>query len=170
MDANATSGSASEVGRADSEPIASVVYDDDSGIPVISPADLGREVDQASASDTGKRKRGRPRGSTNSTNRNQKQEAQDLTGILLSLHMMAAAIAKTPELELEEAEAKRLGEAVARVNACYGNWIFTEKQMAWFNLMMAGGAIYGPRFVAYNLRVKKEREDKTITMPSPTVN
>lgn len=84
--------------------------------------------------------------------------------------MMCAAITKTPELELEEAEAKRLGEAVARVNACYGNFIFTEKQMAWFNLVMAGGSIYGPRFVAYNLRTRKEREEKTITMPAPTVN
>lgn len=70
---------------------------------------------------------------------------------------MAAAFLKVEELELSEPEAKQLGEAVARVNALYGNYMIPEKTAAWINLTMAAGSIYGPRMMAHKLRVKKEK-------------
>lgn len=119
---------------------------------------------------TGKRGRGRPRGSktgTGTSNKAAKETANDLSGILLSLHMMGAAFLKVEELELDEAEAARLGKAVQKVNELYGGFILTEKQQAWANLSMAAAAIYGPRFMAYKLRMKAEAAKQPVVIDAP---
>lgn len=136
-----------------------ISIDDDSGeagIPVIEPTVIAGEPETGEPV-----RRGRRKGSRNSSGskQQQKQTGQDLTGILLSAHFLLATIAKVPEIELEEAEARKLGDALARVNALYDGIIFTEKQMAWIQLAMAGGAVYGPRLVVYRARVKQEKRD-----------
>lgn len=79
---------------------------------------------------------------------------------------MAAAFLKVPELELDEKEAERLGKAVAQVQNLYDLPIFTEKQMAWFNLTTTGAAIYGPRFMAAKIRKAKEKSGPREAAPS----
>ncbi len=81
--------------------------------------------------------------------------------------MMLAAITKVEELELDQNEAKRLAEAVTRVNKLYGGFVLSEKTMAWINLGMAGCTVYGPRMVAYSARNKKDKDKKHAP---PTIN
>jgi hypothetical protein len=106
--------------------------------------------------DEGERKRGRPR---------KKEAAEDLTALLLSLHMMLAAWTKTPELTLEPEEAEKLGKAIDRVQRLYNRAILSEETSAWVNLIFACGTIYGPRYVA--LRNQKKRKPSIVDIPSP---
>jgi hypothetical protein len=76
--------------------------------------------------------------------------------------MMLAHLTKVEELELDEKEAKRLAECVARVNALYDGFILSEKQLAWINLGVAGCAVYGPRVMAYKLRMAAEAKGKPV--------
>jgi hypothetical protein len=62
---------------------------------------------------------------------------------------------KAPGLMLAEEEAKALGAAINRVTELYDIAIIPEKQMAWINLIVTAGGIYGPRVVAANARKKK---------------
>jgi hypothetical protein len=134
------------------------------GIPTVEPTSIPREPDES-----GKRGRGRPRGSTKSASSStrassDKETANDLTGVLLSTHMMLAAFLQVKELEIDQNEAARLAQAVTRVNKLYGGFMLSEKTMAWINLLMAGGGIYGPRFVAFSARTKKENASKPVTI------
>jgi hypothetical protein len=81
---------------------------------------------------------------------------------MFSAHLMLAALCKVEELKLDETEAKRLGEAVAKVNAEFGGIVISPKTAAVMELVMAGCTIYGPRAVAYSVRIKKEQMKKTI--------
>lgn len=72
--------------------------------------------------------------------------------------MLAAAV-KTPELELDKDEAKKLAENVAAVNAFYGK-VIDPKIMAWTALIMTCGQLYAPRVVAIKLRWESEKKDK----------
>jgi hypothetical protein len=75
---------------------------------------------------------------------------------------------RSPGLILTEDEASKLGEAITRVTELYDVQILPEKQMAWINLLMCAGGIYGPRIVASGLR-KKQQKPQVITMPSNPV-
>jgi hypothetical protein len=72
---------------------------------------------------------------------------------------MAATFLKTPELALDEAEAKQLSDAVTRVSELYEIPLMDEKTMAWVNLAITAGTIYGPRAVAV-VAVKMNRKPK----------
>lgn len=136
------------------------IPDDDSpdaGIPVVEPQ--GIVIPAETSGETGQRKRrGRPAGSRN-VNRAQtsKEVRSDLTGLLLSLHLMGAAITKVPELRIDEDEAKILGDAVARVNREFGVELMSPKMSAIVNLAIAAGTVYGPRAVAVHQRLKTEK-------------
>jgi hypothetical protein len=136
---------------------------DDAGIPAIDPGTLSGS---ASSGDSERRKRGRPRGATSTyTKRETKEVSQDLTALLLSLHMMGAALLKTEELGLTEKEAERLAEAVARVNREFGGAVLSPKQMAVVNLVMVGGGIYVPRVIAIKNNHKKKDEAAAAPVP-----
>lgn len=111
--------------------------------------------DSASGSSrrTGKRGRGRPRGSSKQA----EASAENLTAILFSMHMMLAKLVNIEELNIEEEEAKRYAEAIERVQRLYSSSVLPEEAMAWINLAMVGGSIYAPRLIAYNQRVRVER-------------
>jgi hypothetical protein len=129
---------------------------DGSGIPTVNPSEIGGSSDAS-----GKRGRGRPRGSrtpSNTSSKSTKQTATDLSGILMSAHMMLASFLNVEELELDQKEAERLSEAVNKVQAEYDMPILSPAQLAWINLLMTTGGLYGPRWVAYSLRMKAERK------------
>jgi hypothetical protein len=67
--------------------------------------------------------------------------------------MMGAAILDTPELVLDESEAKALADASAKVAAHYNHTI-DPRTMAWVNLAMVAGGIYGTRIFAIRARYK----------------
>lgn len=97
-----------------------------------------------------KRGRGRPRG-PGTAGKSAKKAAQiDINGlekILLSAHAFLAAISKTPEIVIDETEAKALADGAAKVARHY-NIIISEKSQDWANFIMALAAVYGTRLVA----------------------
>ena len=141
--------------------------DSESGIPIIEPATLSGEPD----SEPQPRKRGRPKGSRNSgtTARAQKETGQTVSDCLLTIHWMLAKLTKIEQLELDPTEAKKLGEALARVESFYTDKMISEKTMAWINLGAVAGAVYGPRIMAIDLSSSKNGKAKTVEMPTPSV-
>lgn len=164
--------SGSEAGIADTEPgviinagdvIESPDADGVDAIPTVNPADLAGDPDTDSGNQ--KRGRGRPKGSRNTSGTKQdKETASDLGSILLGLHAMGAAFLKVEELELDEEEATKLGAAINRVNKLYGEIVLSPEQRAWLGLVMCCGTIYGPRFMAYRMRQKKEAAKQPVTI------
>lgn len=144
--------------------------EDDGGdsIPLIEPTTIAYEPESGD-DDTPRKRRGRKPGSRNTTTKASKQASADLTQLLMSLHFMAAALVKTPELILEQDEAKRLGEAINRVNDLYGGIVLSEKAQAWLNLGVAAGTIYGPRFIASSIN-KKNKKKNPVTIDAEVIN
>lgn len=132
---------------------------DDHGeaIPTINPGEIIIPGDTVSGEP---RRRGRKPGSRNKAARPSKENTQDLTGLLLSIHLMGAAFLKTPELALTPDEAEQLGTAVARVNAEFGVQIMSQKMAAIVNLTIVAGTIYGPRAVTIFHEKKKAKAAK----------
>lgn len=120
---------------------------------------------------TGKR-RGRKPGSRNratgTPGKSASQTSHSISNILFSMHMMASVFFKTPELSMEEEEAKELATAITRVTELYDVPMMDEKTMAWINLAMVGAKIYGPRAVAVTVNKKnKPRQNMgVVDMPS----
>jgi hypothetical protein len=114
----------------------------------------GDSGDSGSTTGAGKR-RGRKPGSKNGSKRaNQKETSSVLAGLLFSLHTMASSFLKIPELEITSDEAERLGSAAARVADLYDVSVLSETTVAWINLAMVAGGIYGPRFMAAKINKK----------------
>jgi hypothetical protein len=108
-------------------------------------------------------KRGRPRRGAAEA-----ESAQNLAGILLSLHAMGAVLLKTPELELTEEESAKLAAAIAHVNELYGGVVLPEKATAWINLIMVAGTIYGPRIIVIGAKKKIHEVRETLADQQPT--
>jgi hypothetical protein len=110
-------------------------------------------------------KRGRPRRGAAEA-----ESAQNLAGILLSLHAMGAVLLKTPELELTEEESAKLAGAIAHVNELYGGVVLPEKVAAWINLVMVAGTIYGPRIIVIGAKKKIHEVRETLAdQPNPVI-
>jgi hypothetical protein len=93
-----------------------------------------------------------------------KTESRDIEGLsikdlLIGIHAFGASITGVEELEIDEAEGKKLGDAVTQLSSIYGHTI-SPKTAAWVNFASACGVIYGPRFIAYNARMKNEKAAK----------
>jgi hypothetical protein len=69
---------------------------------------------------------------------------------------MLAGLTSTPELALDKDEAHNLAVAAAEVAKFYPTTI-DPKALAWFNLMLAAGVVYGPRVYLIRERLKAER-------------
>lgn len=95
-----------------------------------------------------------------------------LSAILFSVHGMLAGITKSPELEFDEEESKRMALAYANVARHY-NWAMSEKTMDWANFTMCIGAIYGSKFMAIKARKstepKKAKPVKEAPQPAPNI-
>jgi hypothetical protein len=106
-----------------------------------------------------KRKRapGGNRGGASNGGKTATKTTRDIGNILFSVHMMGASFLKIPELMLEETEAKQLSDAVSRVSELYEIPLMDERTMAWVNLAIVAGGIYGPRVVAAKMNRKKHK-------------
>lgn len=82
------------------------------------------------------------------------------------LHMCAATVLKAPELELDDDDAKKLGEGVAGVLAFY-KVKMTRKQEAYALLMEAAAQVYPPMVVSLYIRKKFEAEEARKRNPQP---
>lgn len=65
---------------------------------------------------------------------------------------MLAAIARNEDLEIDEDESKVLAKSINEVSKFYMNLETSEKTVAWINLSMALGQVYGPRIMASKIR------------------
>jgi hypothetical protein len=142
------------------------------GFPAIEPAaefiDAGTDPGTASAaSEPQRRKRGRPAGSTAATKASKPRNiATGIEKMLFSIHMIGAGLFSTPELVLTPDETEAYAAAVADV-ASYYNAAIDPRTLAWVNLVMVAGGLYGSRMVAIHHRLKSERKDNVVPFPSP---
>lgn len=86
---------------------------------------------------------------------------------------MLAALVKCPELEIAEEEAQKLGAAIKEVNDLYDTPTIPPWVLAWGNLAMVCGTVYGPRVLAISKRIADEKVAKagkiTVIPPTPKV-
>jgi hypothetical protein len=118
-----------------------------------------------------RRGRGRPRKSDASTSsrrtREDKETPEGIADVLYSCHYMLAKMCDSELLELDQDEAAKLGEAIARVNKLYSNRALSPKTVAWFKLLTALGTVYGPRAVAYTQNKATAKNKGKITVIDP---
>lgn len=69
---------------------------------------------------------------------------------------MAASLTKIEELSLDKSEANQLAQALAAVNVHYQKSI-DPKLLAWMGVVAVAGQVYGPRVLAYRVRVATEK-------------
>jgi hypothetical protein len=79
--------------------------------------------------------------------------------MLFTGHTMLAAMTRVPELQLSVQESDEFAKALTTVSSFY-NVEVAEKTMAWVNLAMVGGMIYGTRLVAMRQRRIEERAQR----------
>lgn len=81
---------------------------------------------------------------------------------------MGAQILKIPEIQLSEAEAKKLDAAIIDVMRFYTDVEISPVVQAWLNLAMVAGVLYGPRIMAYNIRAKNRPTIQAPSAATPT--
>jgi hypothetical protein len=118
-----------------------------------------------------KRKRGRPAGSRNSARTDTEKAPQNnliesFESLLLSVHFMAAKLLDVAELELDESEAKRLSDAFKKIAEFYPMGL-SPKRLAWAELSIAAGTIYGPRIVTIYKKKPKQNPQLRVMPNSP---
>lgn len=64
---------------------------------------------------------------------------------------------------MEKEETDKLAGAVMKVSAEYGSVAISPKTLAWVNLAMVCGALYGPRLAAFKVRKMAEAQEKPTT-------
>lgn len=119
-------------------------------------SDTGNGDASAELTPTGRIKRRR---GPNKQPREGKEASLNINGvekILFSIHAVAAAITKTPELELDESESKKLAKSIEGVTDQY-KLTLDPKVAAYIDLVSTVGMIYGPRAVSIYVRRKAER-------------
>jgi hypothetical protein len=139
------------------------------GYDAIDPRTIGVESigGTGADSDFGARRRGRPRGSKNRTGTGTDSEAEetihkglaDLTGILLTGHMMLAALTAVKEFELEKKEAQDLSDAIKQVLKFHPIGL-NPKYFAYANLAFICATVYGTRMLAFSIRKDTEKASK----------
>lgn len=130
------------------------------GTPISDGGDNGGNtgtIDPASLSPAGdalsgavKRGRGRPKGSGSRASGKATASPLDIGSvetILFNLHAMVAAATGFDKLALNNEEANSLAKAVNNVQQFYPTHI-SAKSLAWTNLFMVAGTVYGSRAVA----------------------
>lgn len=166
----------------ESQPIEGIITGDDtiitgSGVKLdqgtVNPTDIDRQRDTGSGPGQAKRGPGRPAGSGKKEEGKPKTEAKlDLNSLNFTLffaHELLAKATKTPEIALDELEAKRMAECCMNVMQHY-NIKASQKAIDWGNLILTGGIIYAGKFNAIKTRqnaeakAKKESQNSTIDM------
>lgn len=106
---------------------------------------------------------GKPRG----TRAGKKKAQETVEPFLMMAHQWAAVLLHTPELELEQNEAKQLSDAYAVFCQHHDIPVLSEKRMSEINLIGAALIIYGPRMVAVRNRIKQESRAKRAKNVTP---
>jgi hypothetical protein len=78
--------------------------------------------------------------------------------------MVAAGVLKIPELNLDPSEAEKLAASVANVAEQYDIAV-AKRTLAWMDLTVTVGGIYGTRAYAYHLRKQAEGRKKVAAGP-----
>lgn len=154
-DVGASDSGARPVGGSSGEP--EILYGFDAIEPETIRVTAGAGRRNNSGGSTAGARRGRPRKSDSEKTPEIPASLVDLNGLLLSLHQMGSALLEIKELELDETEAKKLADGIKQVTKFYPVNI-DPKKIAWLNLGIVMTEIYGTRIMAYNMRVKAERE------------
>jgi len=96
----------------------------------------------------GKRKRGRPPGSGKAkASASASIDPASVEVLLFNVHAMLAVATGINQLALNQTEAGTLAQSVCQVQAFYPTHI-SAKSLAWANLIMVAGSIYGSRAVS----------------------
>lgn len=93
-------------------------------------------------------------------------EGLSIKDLLIGIHAFGASISGIEELEIDETEGKKLGDAVEELSKIYGKTI-NPKTAAWVNFAAAAGVVYGPRIIAYRARMESETKAAPATAPKP---
>ena len=137
------------------------------GTPIIAPGEAVGSPETGTGNtgtQSGKRGRGRPKGSKNGSASAGKTDALgvDIDGLeklLISTHLGIATLTKIDEFEIAQAEAKLMASAVARVSRHYPSLQrINASAMDHINLATVMAGIYGTRFMAYKIRMAAERD------------
>lgn len=125
--------------------------------PIIDPAIISGQSGTAADSDdgsggTGRRKRGRPAGST-SRARPSETPPLEITDILVSAHNILATALKSDLFRLDRSEAEQINEAINKVSRHY-NVEIAAKTMDWCNLVTVLCAVYGTRIFTARMAAK----------------
>jgi hypothetical protein len=83
--------------------------------------------------------------------------------MLLGIHWMLGRLLEAPEFDLDEEESAKLAKAIARVTDLYDHKM-NPAILAWGNLAIVSGGIYGPRAVAYMARKRKAERSKVVDL------
>lgn len=132
------------------------------GEPASGPAaDLGAPYGRHPDGTARKRRQYAPRGSRAERTGQEKDKVavRGIEKLLFSIHQMGAVLIATPELELDEREAKDLASAIRDVQEHYSVSI-SPKTEAWANLIVVAVGLYGTRAVAVAARRAQERKEK----------
>ncbi len=89
------------------------------------------------------------------------------TALLFSVHQMLAGMTQYQELAITQEEARAMAEAATHVQSFYPTKA-NAKALAWGNLAMIAGAVYGPRIVAIMKKPKRSRS--TQNRPGHPIN
>lgn len=81
------------------------------------------------------------------------------------VHATLAALVNVRELELSEDEARKLSDASKEVLKHYPLGV-SDKTIAWVNLAVIAGGVYGTRIMAYNVRRGAERRARVVNLPT----
>lgn len=145
------------------------------GLDTVSPFDIDGGTDNGNGgtgsdsfgSGESRKRRGRPPGSKNrSAEEKTAIHLANLNELLLTTHFFAAQWFATPELALEESEAKKYSDALKEV-AKYYNINIDPKKMALIQLAAVMGGIYGPRAIAIYKRHSDKPKPEVVQMPAP---
>lgn len=137
---------------------------DRSGFDIFEPASFNYSAPTSDGN--GRKRRGRPSGSKNAPKSEIAQVSPNLSmlesleAILLSIHFAGAKLLSVPEMELDEAEARKLSDSIKNVAKHYTT-TFDPKKLALIQLGAVCVGIYGPRIVT----VLKSNSSKTRTEP-----
>jgi hypothetical protein len=127
------------------------------------------EANAANSGDTGKRRGGWPKGKPRGTGKTAESFPSYLKwfiGPLLIVHELAAHKTNTPELEIDEQEAKAICSAGDDVLAFY-NKVPSPEMQVWLGFGTALSMVYGPRWVAIRTRMKREAKEREARKVQP---